>query len=1141
VNTIQPGFMVLQSNRLENLRQLCVRWISLNPLSPLENEVVLVQSNGIAQWLRLALAADADTNNPLESGCGIAAAMQIMLPGRFHWQAYRAVLGDLPETSPFDKDLLTWRLLRLLPVLVQEKEFEPLHHFLANDYNGRKQFQLAQRLADLLDQYQIYRADWLNDWAREIDRITQHNQHTGLPDDQHWQAALWRRLLADIPESLQNSGRAQVHEQFLQQCAALDACSRPSALPRRVIIFGLSSLPRQTLEVLAAISRCTQVILCVNNPSPLYWGDIVDNQTLAGRGHPLLAAWGKQGRDYMQLLEQHNQRAAYEPLFQTNQMPIDIFEEPDSSTLLGSLQANIFNLRTVEEARQLAPETTDRSLGFHIAHSIQREVEVLQDYLLDLFNRNPDLQPRDVLVMVPDINPFAPAIQAVFGRISRDDNRYIPFTISDQGRRHQAPVYLALNLLLSLPSSRLAVSELLDFLDVPAVLNAFDISDEEKPLLHRWVESAGIRWGLDAEHRQQLGLPAVLETAVLEQNTWHFGLRRMLLGYASGRDGNWRGIEAYEEVGGLSAALAGKLDHLLQQLTATWRILREDATVTEWTQRISTLLRQFFVTDNDQDLMLIARVEQHLQRWREACEQADFDGQLQLDVVREFVMDAVDDQELTQRFLAGAVNFATLMPMRAIPFRHICLLGMNDGEYPRQVPASDFDLMRHDYRPGDRSRREDDRYLFLEALLSARESLYISWAGRSIRDNSIRPPSVLVAQLRDHIAEVHGEDVLQAITHEYPLQPFSRQYFDPSSALGTYASEWATVHTNETVSIAAFEGLTEHSSTVSETVTLRLSDLQLLLRVPADLFFQHALGVRFNDDDVTTEDHEVFAMDGQLRFRNQQQLISAIMKKLQLAHRNGLAAALDISQLLEELLQREVRRGTLPVPPFAELYTRDTAGRLHDAMTQVQQLLLDYPLQKSLPVQLELSEELVLDDQLNDIYTNNQGSAIRCELLFSQLWSGKQGRQARIKWHYLARLWPSHLAAQLNGPVSTHIIGPDTSEVLPPLSMEQAHAELMSLLQLWQQNIKTPLPASVKSSCALLSASDAEQGIAAAREAYLGGYQLSGELDSHYSLQRLWPDFDVLLEQGFIEHSQQLYAGLVQHWQKHRQQGGETS
>lgn len=207
--------MVLQSNRLENLRQLCVQWLRRYPLAALENDVMLVQSNGIAQWLRLALAADVNPDDPSESGCGIAAALNISLPGRFHWQAYRAVLGDLPETSPFDKELLTWRLLRLLPDLVRDPVFAPLQHFLADDHNGRKQFQLAQRLADLLDQYQIYRADWLNDWAREINRITRRGQHSELPADQRWQAALWRRLLADIPATLRNSGRAQVHEQFL--------------------------------------------------------------------------------------------------------------------------------------------------------------------------------------------------------------------------------------------------------------------------------------------------------------------------------------------------------------------------------------------------------------------------------------------------------------------------------------------------------------------------------------------------------------------------------------------------------------------------------------------------------------------------------------------------------------------------------------------------------------------------------------------------------------------------------------------------------------------------------------------------------------------------------------------------------------
>jgi exodeoxyribonuclease V gamma subunit len=1134
---IQPGFMVLQSNRLENLRQLCVQWTSRYPLAPLENEVILVQSNGIAQWLRLALAADRNISDPMQSGCGIAAAINISLPGRFHWQAYRAVLGDLPETSPFDKDLLTWRLLRLMPALINDPVFAPLKHFLAHDHSGRKLFQLAQRLADLLDQYQIYRADWLNDWAQSLDRITQQGKHTELPADQHWQAALWRRLLDDIPASLQHSGRAQVHAQFLAHCEQLSPSVRPAGLPRRVIVFGLSSLPGQTLEVLAAIARCTQVILCVHNPSPDYWGDIVDDDVLGERGHPLLAAWGKQGRDYMRLLEQHNQRTAYEALFQSNQMAIDVFDAPAPASLLACVQADIFHLRPAAEARELTRCKVDGSVGFHIAHSIQREVEVLQDHLLTLFNRDPALQPRDVLVMVPDINQFAPAIQAVFGRINRDDNRYIPFTISDQGRRHLAPVYLALDLLLSLPSSRLAVSELLDFLDVPAVLKAFDISADEKPLLHRWVEAAGIRWGLNAQHRLSLGLPATLDTQVLEQNTWHFGLRRMLLGYASGRDGHWCGIEAYDEIGGLSAALAGKLDHLLQQLTTSWQILRSDATVADWTQRISALLRQFLVADNDQDLMLIARVEQHLQRWRESCEQAGFDGHLGIDVVREFVMDAVDDQETSQRFLAGAVNFATLMPMRAIPFRHICLLGMNDGEYPRQVPASDFDLMRDDYRPGDRSRREDDRYLFLEALLSARESLYVSWSGRSIRDNSVRPPSVLVAQLRDHVGDVFGQDLLRSITHEYPLQAFSRQYFDAASPLTTYASEWAPVHTGEPAAHSLTDTSIRMPSSAATPATLQLGDLQSLLRVPAEIYFQHVLGVRFSDDDVTTEDHEVFAVDGLLNYQFQQALISKVMKQLRLAHRDGQVSSLDIDQLLDAMLAQQARRGALPMPPFAALYQRETARRLQTAMAQVQRLLQAHPRQQSLPVQLALSDTLTLDDQLNDIYLADdagQRSAIRCELLYSQLWSGKDGRSARVKWHYLARLWPAHLAAQLGGPVSTHIVGPDTHEVLAPLSAADAAAELKSLMSLWQQNLQAPLPTCVKTGCTLLSTASGKDPVAAAQEMYYGPYQQRGEVDDHYVLFRLWPDFDDLLQQGLEHSSQQLYGRLVQHWQQHR-------
>jgi exodeoxyribonuclease V gamma subunit len=1162
---IQPGFMVLQSNRLENLRRVTVEWLRRYPLQPLENEILLVQSNGISQWLKLALAADINTPDPMDAGCGIAAAMDISLPGRFHWRAYRAVLGDLPETSPFDKPLLSWRLLRLLPSLLDDAEFTALKHFLTDDKGQRKQFQLAQRLADLLDQYQIYRADWLNDWAAEINRITRHNQVADLPDEQSWQAALWRRLLKDIPAAARNSGRAQIHQQFLDACQNLEADNRPKDLPRRVVVFGLSSLPGQTLEVLAAISRCSQVVLCVHNPSMHYWGDIVDPQQslslfkrpyrrqparsdfpalsagvsadrlddLFIRGNPLLAAWGKQGRDYIRLLDEHDERSAYESLFQSEQIKIDLFEEPDTSDLLGQLQGDIFHLRSSDEAQAFSNESgagADGSISFHIAHSAQREVEILQDHLLSLFNSNPDLRPRDVLVMVPDINQFAPAVQAVFGRLSRDDTRYIPFTISDQGKRHQAPVYLALEMLLQLPGARLGVSELLDFLDVPAIQNAFGISAQDKPLLHRWIEQSGIRWGLNASHRESLGMSADLNIQALEQNTWHFGLRRMLLGYSIGRGDPqqgqcWQDIEAFDEIGGLSAALIGKLAHLLRQLEQTWARLREPAPVPEWTQRLSALLSQFFVAEDDTDLMLITRVEKMLRDWRDACTEAQFDDELSIDVVREFVLEQLDVQPLTQRFLAGSVNFATLMPMRAIPFKHICLLGMNDGDYPRQVPSVDFDLMRHDYRPGDRSRRDDDRYLFLEALLSARDSLYISWAGRSIRDNSERPPSVLVAQLRDYLADTRGKELLAAITQEYPLQPFSRRYFDAESDLFTYADEWSPATTAALPVRAA-----AHIKTKYETHDISLSDLEKLLRVPADIFFDKSLGVNFSAEEVTTEDHEAFAIDALARWSIQQQLIKESVSQLHDTQ--------SIELLLHDLMAKQVRSGSLPIPPFADLYVRQTVQRLIKPLEQYKQLLGSHPTKIRLSVALcSDDKQITLEDQISDIWqmSDNPAYRIRCILLSSQLWAGKDGKNAKVKWHYLARMWPAHLAAQLEGPVETYIFGPDTREVLAPLDKTEARTILVALINLWQKNLKAPLAACVKTSCAMLTTPDDRSPDFVAHETYHGAYMSTGEVQQHYTLYRLWPDFDGLNQSGFSHDSYELYGALTEHWLRHRQ------
>jgi exodeoxyribonuclease V gamma subunit len=1129
---MQSGFIVLQSNRLENLRRVTVEWVRRNPLPALESEVILVQSNGFAHWLKLALAQD--SNAPVDAGCGIAAALDIDLPGRFHWNAYRSVLGELPQTSPYDKPLLVWRLLRLLPELLDDPQFAALQHFLSNDQSQRKLFQLAQRLADLLDQYQIYREDWLNDWSAGHDQISRDGQLAELPAAQRWQAELWRRLQQDIPAAERWSGRAQIHAKFLAACRDWPE-GRPAGLPQRVIVFGLSSLPPQTLELLAAVARFCQIILCVHNPCQHYWGDIVDPQTpVFDRGNSLLAAWGRQGRDYIRLLETHHERSAHEALFADNTLALDLFEAPTESTRLGRLQADIFHLRSRAELTALPPlPAADQSISFHIAHGRQREVEILQDNLLDLLAATPGLQPRDILVMVPDINQFAPHIQAVFGRLSREDDRYIPFTVSDQGNRRRASVYQALDMLLNLHQSRFTVSELLDLLDVPAVQRAFGLRETDHALLHRWVSGAGIRWGLSAAQRLEQNLLVTDNPQTAAQNTWQFGLQRMLLGYATGNAGAWQDIEPYDEVGGLDAALAGIISRVLQRLDWYRQLWKIPATVTDWSERISALLGEFFATDDDSELLLLNRAEQKLLSWREHCALADFEEPLGIAVVSEFFLESLDQTDLNQRFLAGAVNFATLMPMRAIPFRHICLLGMNDGDYPRQVPAVDFDMMRHDYRPGDRSRREDDRYLFLEALLSARDSLYISWTGRSIHDNSERPPSVLVAQLQDYLQDSVDIEVLTTV---YPLQPFSAAYFTAGSARHTYAREWQPALRIDALAAAPEQPTTSAQSSPTEPVTLR--HLSALLKDPAAVYFEHVLGIVFRDVNTDVEDNELFSIDGLQKWQIQDELIRLVLNQLQ----SDPGPEPDMALHLRSGLDKIQRQGALPMSGFADLYRTELIKPLIEPLLLYQQLTVDYPSVVQVPVFLaDPVTGCILEDNMSDLRVAKDGSVIRIAVISGQIWSGHSSgkKSAQIKWHYLTRLWPAHLAAQLHGPVVTHIIGPATREMLPALTAAQATTHLLQLLSLWQRNLQSPLPAVVKTSCHWLAQDADSEPSNKTRQLYEGANQINGEVQNSNALARLWPDFDELWTAGFAPAASELYGPLQAFWHQHRQQAGE--
>lgn len=1174
--------MLVHGNHPESLRDLLVSWMRRYPLAPLENEIILVQSNGIAQWLKLALAAD-ERGGEEGGGCGIAAALDMTLPSRFFWRVYRAVLGKdaVPELSPFDKPRLIWRLMRLLPELIRQPVYVPLRRFLDDDGERRKCFQLAERLADLFDQYQVYRADWLAAWAEgEAILITARGSRVALPDEQRWQAALWRDVLDDVARvpgqtnghgAWSAAGRAAVHEAFIQHAARQPEHARPAGLPRRVLVFGISSLPRQALEVLEGIARWTQILLCVHNPCEHFWSDIVADRELLRSGrnrqnrrrnmpagvadewlhlhaHPLLAAWGKQGRDFIALLDERDSaeaRAGYQPRFEVIGKRIDLFESPAAITLLQQLRDDIRDLRPIEETRARWPAVDplrDRSIRFHVAHGPQREVEILHDQLLAAFDADPALEPHDVIVMVPDIEAYAPSIQAVFGLLESGDPRHIPFTVADRGQRKGDPLVNAIGGLLDLPQSRLAVSDLLDWLDVPALRNRFGIGETDLPLLHRWISGANIRWGLHAEHRASLELPGGDDPA--GQNSWLFGVRRLLLGYAVGADaGEWHGIEPYDEIGGLDAALLGPLVRLLDVLEATWQTLREPATVHVWCERFRQLLGDFFAASDSREGYTLVALEKALQSWQQACDEAALTDSLPLSVVGEYWLSQLDEQELSRHFLGGAVTFATLMPMRAIPFRRVCLLGMNDGDYPRPRSPLDFDLMGQDYRPGDRSRREDDRYLFLEALLSAREHLHVSWVGRSINDNSERPASVLVGQLRDHLKagwrlagygaapqEQAGAALLDALTTTHPLQPFNPGYFSADTALFSYAREWCPALPAVVMTGPRTETGVQALPMLRRDEPLTLRDLGDFLKEPVKDFFRQRLNVSFETETLASEDQEPFALDGLAQWILQDELIKAQAAVVMAAEEAG---ALDLSELdttLEQArrqrLARIRRRGELAGGGFGDIMADALVAPMEALFIAYREALAEWP--QRLDGEREISHAIDIDstrleltDWLGGLRLNERGERGRVVLESSDVVKDRQYRGDK-----LARHWVQHLALQLDGQaLTTRVISKVGAVSLPPLSPGEAGRHLDDLLSAWAEGMRRPLPLAVKTAFAWLNKGD--EG--AARRTYEGTENSTGEVLNDPYLRRAYPDYAALTRSGeFFELAETLLRPLQQ-------------
>lgn len=1131
---ISPGFIALHSHRSEVLADTLTGWLRTHPLHPLESEVVLVQSNGMAEWIKIEMARQG----------GVCAAMRVELPSRFLWRTYRQVLGthNVPPDSPLDKLPMTWRFMTLLPGCLHDPVFKPVAGFLKGDEPDRL-LQLASRLADLFDQYQIYRPDWLQDWAEGCNVLRKPGAQEPLAEAQLWQAELWRRVLATLDEAQREATRPALHARALAHLQSGQPLASPVA--RRVSVFGMSHMPGQLLEMLAALAAQSQVILAVPNPCQYHWGDIIDGREwlqTERRRHgyrgdalsdlplaqmhlhapTLLAAWGRQGRDFIRQLDAFDDLQAAQQLTQWPRL--DFFDDvpsEDGSRLLAQLQRRIRDLEPSSGGVKPLPlKQGDASLVFQIAHSPVRELEVLHDQLLQWFHTPPGnqhLSPRDVVVMVPDIEVMAPAIRAVFGQYKRSDARFIPFDIADLGAQAISPLIHAVEWLLALPQQRSRMSELVELLEVPALAARFGLNEDSLPTLTRWMAGSGIRWGLSAEHRAGLGLGMCGD-----DNSALFGVQRMLMGYACGADpvaGDALGARPYPEVGGLDAELAGSLAHLLQALIDWWQTTTQDATPTQWAERGRAMLNTLFKPRDDTDRNAIAALDQALTDWVRACADAGFAEAVPLAVARSAWLEALKTPRLEQRFRAGGVTFCTLMPMRAIPFKAVCLLGMNDGDYPRRSPRADFDLMGLPgmSRPGDRSRRDDDRQLMLEALLSARQVFYVSWSGRSVRDNSEQPSSVLVSQLRDEIDLLWGKGTAQRLSTVHPLQAFSRAYFEEGSGLQTYAKEWRAAQDNPLGEGAAPTGALVGAALSPRSVSLlpplesaqgvpviTLAQLARFLRKPVGTFFRERLQVHLDDERSALHDEELFGLGGLDLYQLLDHELQHVPTEL-----NAEALPAHVQQVVQRLRQA----GALPLAGVGTLEAQKLSARL--------QVMLGAALRERQAcseaaerVLVDLTHtQVALQDALSDVWVG-EGGRVSLHLRASNL-AKLKNKEPQAYPDKLIDIWLLSLAAAaMDQAFRCVVVGRNAVLRWPEPSPEAARAQLQVLLSTWAEGMRWPLP--LPPGVALQWLKDPGK-LNALADAYEGSEFRSADKAKDPALARTYPTVEDLLATGAFE------------------------
>ena len=881
-------FHLIPSNRQEHLITMLQAILNeehkASGADPFTPATIIVESQGMKHYVSLSLA---------RAG-GIAINLEFPLLSRAIYNLCRTILGEqaIPKESMYKREILVWRILEILNdehICSRAEMTAAVAYWQNAKHVTDAKYALAKELADVYEQYIQFRPEWIAKWS-------QGSLEDDLPEHlQTWQQYIWSLLVKEngqVPVALINEAMQRLD-------------STVNQLPGQLFIFAVNALTPKQLEFFQCIAQKIDIYFFQINPCMEFWGDLQSDRARAKSAisksiislqdehstNALLANLGQQGRSLFNQfqsaeIQDITESALFGAAFSNVEFTQDDTPSEQHISLLHSVQQGMLELSKPD----IPILPNDQSISIHSCHSVIREVQVLHDYLLGLMQADPELKPHDIIVLCPAVEDYAPFVDSVFRRPfapTSSDNPRIVCSIADRAPLDADPMIAMFLDLLDLPDNRMVANHLLDYLRLPVIQKSLKLTPSDVEQISEWVTAANIYWGFDAAHKSEL-----LGQSQDAVYTWLWGIERIFKGSMSAPEDLDESLAWLSLVDGHGWSVLGRLQHFLMALQDIREELTKPRTAIAWSEYLKTqllpLLFDEFSRNEHSYLTLVKGIGTVIQ----AISAAQYSSPLSLSIIKEELNNKFSIPDALNQFNTGQVTFSSMVPMRSVPFKVICMLGLNDGVFPRVTQRSSIDLMH--YSPailGDRSRKHEDRYLFLEAIVSARQALYISYQGHDQYTNQDREPSLVVFELLTFLEKTYG---LKKQVQEHKLQPFNLALFDEKNPI-SFATPWLDLQTRES---------TPSNNIFTHTIPefLSIQDIVKFIKDPVNYFVEFNLGFKVDKYSDMHSDVEPFLFSNLVTYKLRQTLIN----------RGIQADDSDLSQVGEECITHFVSSGDIP-------------------------------------------------------------------------------------------------------------------------------------------------------------------------------------------------------------------------------------